>query len=210
MDRRTFLVGASALSVALATRGAAAETRPQRILLLVELKGGNDGMNTLVPYADPLYRQFRPGIGVARERIIQLDERVGLHEKLEPLMESWKGRDLAIVQGVGYPYPNRSHFRSIEIWDTASKSDEYLDAGWLARAFALSPSPSTFAADGDFLDLMIAALGKSHGHDKERDQPPQKSIHRKSEDNTQTMARPHKNPHAFKLRNLIVGQKPCL
>ncbi|MCX7364414.1 MAG: hypothetical protein NTV97_21600 [Alphaproteobacteria bacterium] len=72
-----------------------------RTLLLVELKGGNDGLNTVIPYADPLYRQLRGGIGVARERVVQLDERVGLHEKLTPLMESWKAGDLAILQGVG-------------------------------------------------------------------------------------------------------------
>lgn len=106
-----------------------------RILLLVELKGGNDGLNTLVPYADARYRELRPAIGVPRERVIQLDEKVGLHEKLQPLMESWKAGDLAIVQGVGYPYPNRSHFRSIEIWDTASASSQTLSEGWIARSF---------------------------------------------------------------------------
>ena len=106
-----------------------------RILLLVELKGGNDGLNTLVPYADARYRELRPSIGVPRERVIQLDEKVGLHEKLQPLMESWKAGDLAIVQGVGYPYPNRSHFRSIEIWDTASAASQTLSEGWIARSF---------------------------------------------------------------------------
>src|SRR6185503_17868004 len=97
-----------------------------RSLLLVELKGGNDGLNTVIPYADPLYRELRPDIGLARDRVLQLDEHVGLHAKLEPLMEAWKARDLAIVQGVGYPEPSRSHFRSIEIWDTASSSTETL------------------------------------------------------------------------------------
>jgi uncharacterized protein (DUF1501 family) len=106
-----------------------------RILLLVELKGGNDGLNTLVPYADPRYRELRPGIGVPREKVVQLDEKVGLHEKLAPLMDSWKAGDLAIVQGVGYPYPNRSHFRSIEIWDTASAASQTLSEGWVAQAF---------------------------------------------------------------------------
>ncbi len=106
-----------------------------RILLLVELKGGNDGLNTLVPYADPKYRELRAGIGVPRERVVQLDEKVGLHEKLAPLMDAWKAGDLAIVQGVGYPYPNRSHFRSIEIWDTASASTQTLSEGWIAQAF---------------------------------------------------------------------------
>ncbi len=123
-----------------------------RILLLVELKGGNDGLNTLVPYADPKYRELRPGIGVARERILPLDEKVGLHEKLEPLMESWKGRDLAIVQGVGYPYPNRSHFRSIEIWDTASASNQTLSEGWIAQSFRGVALPKGAGVDSIAVD----------------------------------------------------------
>jgi uncharacterized protein (DUF1501 family) len=123
-----------------------------RILLLVELKGGNDGLNTLVPYADPKYRELRPAIGVARERILPLDERVGLHEKLEPLMESWKAKDLAILQGVGYPYPNRSHFRSIEIWDTASASNQTLSEGWIAQAFEGTSLPKGAGVDSIVVD----------------------------------------------------------
>ena len=118
-----------------------------RILLLVELKGGNDGLNTLVPYADARYRELRPGIGVPREHVLQLDEHVGLHEKLEPLMESWKAGDLAILQGVGYPYPNRSHFRSIEIWDTASSSSQTLSEGWIAQAFEGAKPPAGAGVD---------------------------------------------------------------
>jgi len=123
-----------------------------RILLLVELKGGNDGLNTVVPYADAHYRQLRPALGVARERVLQLDERVGLHEKLEPLMESWKARDFAIVQGVGYPNPNRSHFRSIEIWDTASSSTQTLSEGWVARAFEHASRPKGPGVDSIVID----------------------------------------------------------
>jgi uncharacterized protein (DUF1501 family) len=67
-----------------------------RTLLLIELKGGNDGLNTVIPYADAKYHELRPGIGVARDHTIQLDEKVGLHNKLEPLMESWKAGDLPI------------------------------------------------------------------------------------------------------------------
>jgi uncharacterized protein (DUF1501 family) len=123
-----------------------------RILLLVELKGGNDGLNTVVPYADPRYRELRPALGLAREKVVQLDEHVGLHEKLEPLMESWKARDLAIVQGVGYPSPNRSHFRSIEIWDTASSSTQTLSEGWVARAFEHSIRPKDAGVDSIVID----------------------------------------------------------
>lgn len=118
-----------------------------RILLLVELKGGNDGLNTLVPFADPRYRELRPGVGVARERVLPLDEKVGLHDKLEPLMDSWKARDFAILQGVGYPYPNRSHFRSIEIWDTASAASQTLSEGWIAQAFQATRLPKGAAVD---------------------------------------------------------------
>ena len=123
-----------------------------RILLLVELKGGNDGLNSLVPYADAKYRELRPAIGVARERILPLDERVGLHEKLEPLMESWKAKDFAILQGVGYPYPNRSHFRSIEIWDTASASNQTLSEGWIAQAFESTSLPRGVGVDSIAID----------------------------------------------------------
>ena len=118
-----------------------------RTLLLVELKGGNDGLNTVIPYADPRYREFRPGIGVARERTIQLDDKVAFHPKLEPMMEAWKAGDLAVVQGVGYPSPNRSHFRSIEIWDTASAASQTLSEGWIAQAFRGASLPPGAGVD---------------------------------------------------------------
>src|ERR1044071_7027229 len=123
-----------------------------RILLLIELKGGNDGLNTVIPYADAQYRELRPGIGVARDHTIQLDEKVGLHNKLEPLMESWKAGDLAIVQGVGYPYPNRSHFRSIEIWDTPSASNQTLSEGWVSRTFDGTTLPKGAGVDTIIVD----------------------------------------------------------
>ncbi len=153
MDRRTFLFGAGAVSVALASRSALADAAsPSRVLILIELKGGNDGMNTLIPYADPKYRELRPGIGMTRDRVLQLDEKVGLHHKLEPLMESWKAKDFAIIQGVGYPYPNRSHFRSIEIWDTASASSQTLSEGWVAQAFKGTTLPRGAGVDSIVID----------------------------------------------------------
>jgi uncharacterized protein (DUF1501 family) len=119
----------------------------ERLLVLVELKGGNDGLNTVVPYADPAYAGLRPRLAVPRDQVLQLDPQTGFHPALEPLMVPWKNRELAVIQGVGYPDPNLSHFRSIDIWDTASGSNEYLTEGWLARAFAAAPPPSAFAAD---------------------------------------------------------------
>jgi uncharacterized protein (DUF1501 family) len=127
----------------------------------VELKGGNDGLNTVVPFADPEYARLRARIAIPREQVVTLTEQTGLHPSLEKLLPTWKDGKLAIVQGLGYPEPNLSHFRSIEIWDTASKSDEYLEEGWLARAFAESPSPAEFASDG--IAVGTAGLGPLAG-----------------------------------------------
>jgi uncharacterized protein (DUF1501 family) len=155
MLRRNFLAKLGGLSLlALAPRlpraanPAAGAPRYDKALILVELKGGNDGLNTVVPYAQPEYYALRPRIAVKREDVVQLDERTGLHPSLQPLLPLWQARELAIIQGVGYPNPNLSHFRSIEIWDTASKSEEYLHEGWLTRAFTAAPTPRRYAADG--------------------------------------------------------------
>ena len=103
-----------------------------RHLVLVELRGGNDGLNTVVPYTDPLYAARRPTLALPTDSVLALDERVGLHPALSPIMRLWDRNEMAIVQGMGYPEPNRSHFRSIEIWETASDADEALLDGWLA------------------------------------------------------------------------------
>ena len=153
MKRRDFLLASATAGVAIlaprfaAAQGAAAAGYSQ-LLVLVELKGGNDGLNTVVPYADTAYYGLRPRIAIRRDDVLQLDGRTGLHPSLAPLMPLWQSRELAIVQGVGYPSPNLSHFRSIEIWDTASRAEEYLTDGWLARTFAAAPVPKRFAADG--------------------------------------------------------------
>jgi uncharacterized protein (DUF1501 family) len=161
MNRRNFL-SSSVLAAAVPLMGkfngiawaapaaavADANSPYRNLLLLIELKGANDGLNTVVPFTDPLYAQLRPKIAIAGDQVLKISDREGLHPSLNPLMPLWQGKELAVVQGVGYPVPNLSHFRSIDIWDTASKSEEYLDAGWLARTFAAAPVPKLYAADG--------------------------------------------------------------
>jgi uncharacterized protein (DUF1501 family) len=151
MKRRDFLriAGAAPLvGIAGGVACAAPAAGSRNLLILVELKGGNDGLNTVIPYADRQYAKLRSRLAIDRDQVVKLSDNTGLHPSLEKLAPAWAAKQLAIVQGVGYPDPNLSHFRSIEIWDTASKSEEYLDEGWLARAFAKSPSPAGFAADG--------------------------------------------------------------
>jgi len=157
MDRRTFLqsslaaaalpaLGVGSASVAFAAAPTGANYR--NLLVLIELKGGNDGLNTLVPHADPTYYALRPKLAIAHDSVLPLSERAGLHPALAPLLPFWQDKELAVLQGVGYPAPNLSHFRSIEIWDTASSSDDYVAEGWLSRAFTAAPVPRVFAADG--------------------------------------------------------------
>jgi uncharacterized protein (DUF1501 family) len=151
MRRRDFLRAGASLPL-WGTVGGVAYAAPlviaRKLLILVELKGGNDGLNTVVPYADPEYRRRRARLAIDRDAVLKITDGVGLHPSLEKLLPVWADKRLAIVQGLGYPDPNLSHFRSIEIWDTASRSEEYLEEGWLARALARSPSPSSFAAEG--------------------------------------------------------------
>ncbi|RPI44669.1 MAG: DUF1501 domain-containing protein [Betaproteobacteria bacterium] len=152
MNRRQFIgsmVSAPIVLFPLAARVAQAHPANYRnLLVLIELKGGNDGLNTVVPYAAESYYALRPRLAIARDQVIQLDEHTGLHPALKPLGAMWQAQELAIVQGLGYPSANLSHFRSIEIWHTASRADEYLEDGWLSRVFKRAPAPAGYAADG--------------------------------------------------------------
>ena len=114
----------------------AATTRAGRgILVVVQLSGGNDGLNTVVPYADPLYRQLRPQLAVPEAEVLALDDTVGFHPALAPLKARFDAGQLAVVRGVGYPNPDRSHFRAMDIWQTAEPA-AYATTGWLGRYLA--------------------------------------------------------------------------
>lgn len=115
--------------------GVATAENDRSILVLVQLAGGNDGLNTLVPYNDDHYFRLRPKIALAAKDLIKVDDQHGFHPACKEMAELFKEGDLSIVQNVGYPNPNRSHFRSMEIWETASKSNDYLNTGWLGRYF---------------------------------------------------------------------------
>jgi len=107
--------------------------KPDNILVFIQLNGGNDGLNTVVPYLDPLYYSNRPTIAVEKSSVIQAANGLGFHPALKDFSTMLQSGDLSIIQNVGYPNPNRSHFRSQEIWQTASDSKQYLDYGWLGR-----------------------------------------------------------------------------
>ena len=139
MQRRRFLHTAVALGAALPlfvarTAAAAAPGTDQRVLVVVELAGGNDGLNTVVPYDRDEYRRARPGIGIKGDEVLKLTGGMGLHPRMTGMKKLWDAGALSIVQGVGYPNPNRSHFRSMDIWQSAVSDREDLSTGWLGRS----------------------------------------------------------------------------
>jgi uncharacterized protein (DUF1501 family) len=109
--------------------------RDHPILVVLQLAGGNDGLNTIIPFEDDLYFKSRPTLAVPKEQILPIDGLVGMNPSLSPLKGLYDSGNLAIIQGVGYPNPNRSHFRSTEIWQTASDAQQSLTKGWIGRYF---------------------------------------------------------------------------
>lgn len=109
--------------------------KDDRILVVVQLGGGNDGLNTVVPYSNDDYFSARKGLALEKSALLRLDDHLALNGSMEDLKELYDEGGLAIINGVGYPNPNRSHFRSMEIWQTAVDSDRYSDTGWIGRYF---------------------------------------------------------------------------
>ncbi len=124
---------------ALAGESAGAKTNAdQNILVLVQLEGGNDGLNTVIPFADPEYRKLRPGIAIGKDAALKLDAKHALHPAMSGMKGLFDDGQLSVVQGVGYPNPDRSHFRSMDIWNSARTSGANLAKdGWLGRALDL-------------------------------------------------------------------------
>jgi uncharacterized protein (DUF1501 family) len=102
------------------------------VLVLINLQGGNDGLNTVVPFAMQQYYRYRPTMGVTPNDVLRLNEQVGFNPALRPLKTMFDKGQLAVIQGVGYPQPDHSHFRSTEIWQTA-EPEKYTSTGWLGR-----------------------------------------------------------------------------
>lgn len=109
--------------------------RDNPILVIIQLAGGNDGLNTVIPFEDGAYYSARPQLAIDKNQVLSLSDQIGLNPKLPEFYRAIQDGEAAIVQGVGYPNPNRSHFRSMEIWQTATDSDKTSSTGWLGRYF---------------------------------------------------------------------------
>jgi uncharacterized protein (DUF1501 family) len=136
---RSSIGGATAIGIGAAIPACFAEAADssdrsaERILVVVQMAGGNDGLNTVVPYADDAYRAARPKVGIAASDVLKCNDEVGFHPSLSGLQELLQAGKLAVVQAVGYDQPNRSHFESMDIWHTCKRKDEPREDGWLGR-----------------------------------------------------------------------------
>jgi uncharacterized protein (DUF1501 family) len=144
---------------------AGASADPGNVLVVIQLAGGNDGLNTIVPYSDDAYHRARPVIGLDPKTVLRVDDRIGFNPALAGLRDLFASGQVALLQGVGYPNPNRSHFEATEIWETASP-DRPQQYGWLGRYLdrryptgTKPPTPFETVALGDTLP---AALVSAH------------------------------------------------
>ncbi|MDO7172014.1 DUF1501 domain-containing protein [Mariniflexile sp. AS56] len=140
MDRRKFLKQSSLASslffvpsfVKAFEQVASSELGYKR-LVIIQLSGGNDGLNTVIPFRNDLYYKERPTLSIPKNEVIKLNDELGLHSSLTPLKRLYDNGYLSIINNVGYPNPVRSHFRSMDIWQTATDSNKFSQTGWLGR-----------------------------------------------------------------------------
>jgi uncharacterized protein (DUF1501 family) len=172
LTRRKFLqlsgaasVGAAAPLLTLEDIAAAAATRPlplgTPILIVVTLYGGNDGLNTVVPYTDPIYFSSRPDISYAADKVLKLDDQLGLNPAMTGIKSLWDQKKVAIVRGVGYPKPDHSHFTSMAIWQSGAPVSR-LQSGWLGRwVESQEVDPMLAISLGSVLPPMLAGEKRS-------------------------------------------------
>ncbi|HRK20522.1 MAG TPA: DUF1501 domain-containing protein [Fimbriimonadaceae bacterium] len=144
-------------------RAAGGKAPKDTVLVVCQLSGGNDGLNTVVPYANKLYYDLRPQLAIGEDKVLKLTNEVGFHPAMPGLADLYKQGKVAIVQNVGYPRPNRSHFKSMEIWQSASPTTE-LKHGWIGRHFdqqAMTGPLNPVVALGLSTDKPHALSGKS-------------------------------------------------
>jgi uncharacterized protein (DUF1501 family) len=141
--RREFLAASgSALAISmgglipqvlLKAADADASAGPDNILVVVQLSGGNDGLNTVVPFDHDVYKANRPKLAIDKTEVLKINDQLGFHPAMRGMADLLEGGKLSVIQGVGYPNPNRSHFESMDIWHTCQRKDQVRDAGWLGK-----------------------------------------------------------------------------
>ena len=136
-------------------------TRKDPVLVVLQLSGGNDGLNTIIPYNDPLYTDNRPVVRIPEDQVVPINDQLGFNPALGPIKKLYDEGKVAIIQGVGYPNPNRSHFRSMDIWHTC-EPEKMGTEGWLGRAIQqLDPNKDNVLTGVNFGRGLPRALAMS-------------------------------------------------
>jgi len=132
------------------------------VLVVLQLSGGNDGLNTVIPYGDPLYVDNRPNVRIGEDQVLPINDHIGFNSNMAPLKRLYDEGKVAVIQGIGYPHPSRSHFRSMDIWHTC-EPDKVGDEGWMGRAIReLDPNKENVLTGVNFgrgLPRALAAPG---------------------------------------------------
>jgi len=115
------------------TTGIAMVPPGNKVVVVLQLSGGNDGLNTVIPVRNDIYHKSRPGIGISKDKALMLNDEAALHPELTILKNLYDDGSLGVLNSVGYPNPDRSHFRSMDIWQTGSASTEFITTGWIGR-----------------------------------------------------------------------------
>src|SRR6266700_6838996 len=134
------------------------DTKKDNVLVVLQLSGGNDALNTIVPYSNPLYMENRPAVHVDLERVLPINDTIAFNPNMAPIKELWDQGKVAIIQGVGYPNPVRSHFRSMDIWHTC-EPDKVGTEGWLGRVIReIDPNKENVITAVSFGPCLFRAL----------------------------------------------------
>lgn len=128
----------------IAKLGSGRSLDPDNVLVVCQLSGGNDGLNTLVPFTNPDYYKARPTIGIPKEQALEIESGLGFHPEMKGLADLYKKGKVAVIQGVGYPRPNQSHFKSMDIWQSASPEGT-LSHGWVGRALDITAATGSLS-----------------------------------------------------------------
>ena len=166
MDRRQFIINSSLASGWFLLPGflkpleKLGQNSTQKNLVVIQFSGGNDWLNTIVPFKNDLYYKNRKHIGLTKDKVTLLDKDLAINNQMLPLKEFFDSGEFAIVNSVGYPNPDRSHFRSMDIWQTGSSSSEVLQTGWLGRYLDNNCKNSYDAIEVDNY-LSLALKGKN-------------------------------------------------
>jgi len=152
-NRRDIINFAGAMSLfSLAPSSLLASKTTSKFLILIELSGANDGLNTVVPYGSNLYRRLRPSLAIETKDLLKLNDFVGLHPSLRNVADLYSSGECKIVQGLGYPHPNLSHFRSIELWERGGDGRRDGGKGWLIEPLEVLAKDLSIDAKAMFLD----------------------------------------------------------